>query len=110
MAVLHDSGSHKGPRNRLIRSVASSSGVLITSYNAVVSHKDALLEQDFQYIILDEGHKIRNPDAQITLTAKMFPTPHRLILSGPGQLCFNVLLDSGHKFDVLIVNRLAITK
>jgi DNA excision repair protein ERCC-6 len=28
------------------------------------------------------GHKIRNPDAKITVTIKCLRTPHRLILSG----------------------------
>lgn len=43
---------------------------------------DDLLRHDWHYVILDEGHKIRNPDAQATLAAKQFQTPHRLILSG----------------------------
>jgi DNA excision repair protein ERCC-6 len=34
------------------------------------------------YIVLDEGHKIRNPDAAITLACKSFITPHRIIMSG----------------------------
>ena len=40
-------------------------GVIITSYTAVVRLKDHLLHQKFHYVILDEGHKIRNPDAQV---------------------------------------------
>ena len=32
--------------------------------------------------MLDEGHKIRNPDAKVTLAVKQLATPHRLILSG----------------------------
>ncbi len=82
VAVLHDSGSHQGTRKELIRSIAKSHGILITSYNGVLAHKEELVEQDFHYIILDEGHKIRNPDAQVTLSVKEFHTPHRLILSG----------------------------
>ena len=30
----------------------------------------------------NKGHKIRNPDAQVTLAVKQFTTAHRLILSG----------------------------
>lgn len=40
-------------------------GVIITSYTAIVRLKDHLLHQRFHYVILDEGHKIRNPDAQV---------------------------------------------
>jgi hypothetical protein len=31
---------------------------------------------------LDEGHKIRNPDAEVTLVAKQLASPHRLVVSG----------------------------
>jgi DNA excision repair protein ERCC-6 len=41
-----------------------------------------LIAKNWHYVILDEGHKIRNPDAKITIVAKCFRTPHRLILSG----------------------------
>ncbi|TRY63996.1 hypothetical protein TCAL_00795 [Tigriopus californicus] len=82
VAVLHESGSHTGSRQSLIRSVVASKGVLITSFNGVVAFNDALVQGNFDYVILDEGHKIRNPDAKITLTVKTFPTSHRIILSG----------------------------
>ena len=36
-------------------------------------------------IILDEGHKIRNPNAQITLTCKQLKTRHRMINWPPLQ-------------------------
>jgi DNA excision repair protein ERCC-6 len=62
--------------------VTSSQGIVITSFSGLVSNKSDLLKQNFDYIILDEGHKIRNPDAQITLAVKEFPTSHRIILSG----------------------------
>lgn len=40
-------------------------GLLITSYTGAVQHKDALILRKWHYVILDEGHKIRNPDAQV---------------------------------------------
>ncbi|CAB1343345.1 unnamed protein product [Coregonus sp. 'balchen'] len=36
----------------------------------------------WHYVILDEGHKIRNPHAGVTTACKQFRTPHRFILSG----------------------------
>jgi SNF2 family DNA or RNA helicase len=39
--------------------------ILVTSYVGVVQHQEALLARDWHYVILDEGHKIRNPDAQV---------------------------------------------
>lgn len=62
--------------------VCRDSGVLITSYTGVRDQLEILLQHEWHYIVLDEGHKIRNPEAQITVALKRFTTPHRLILSG----------------------------
>lgn len=56
-------------------------GVLITSYEQVRKHQDMLLDK-FVYVFADEGHKLKSPDADITITAKRFDTPHRIIVSG----------------------------
>jgi len=54
-----------GKRTHLIKNMVKARGVVITSYTAVVRLKDALLDAHWHYIVLDEGHKIRNPDAQV---------------------------------------------
>lgn len=71
-----------GSKKTLIKSIQDSNGILITSYVGIVNNQDELLRYQWHYVILDEGHKIRNPDAQATLTVKQVATPHRLILSG----------------------------
>ena len=45
-------------------------GVIVTSYSNLRIHQDELLRYKWDYLILDEGHKIRNPDAEITLACK----------------------------------------
>eukprot|EP00794_Sanderia_malayensis_P008716 gene8716-9647_t len=82
VAVLHKSGSHSGRKEALIKHIVDDKGILVTSYSNLRIHQDQLLRYYWDYIILDEGHKIRNPDAEITLASKQFTTPHRLILSG----------------------------
>ncbi|XP_075420286.1 DNA excision repair protein ERCC-6 isoform X2 [Tenrec ecaudatus] len=81
VAVLHDTGScaHK---KKLIGDIAHYHGILITSYSYIRLMQDNISRHDWHYVILDEGHKIRNPNAAITLACKQFRTPHRLILSG----------------------------
>ncbi|KAK5972601.1 hypothetical protein GCK32_004138 [Trichostrongylus colubriformis] len=44
--------------------------------------EEFILPLAWHYVILDEGHKIRNPNAQITVALKKIHTPCRLILSG----------------------------
>ncbi|XP_023266383.1 DNA excision repair protein ERCC-6 isoform X2 [Seriola lalandi dorsalis] len=82
VAVLHETGSFTSNKERLIPEIASCHGILITSYSAVRTMQDALQRYDWHYIILDEGHKIRNPNAGVTTACKQFRTPHRFILSG----------------------------
>ena len=82
VAVLHSSGSHSGSKAQLVRNINSSGGVLVLSYQAVTSLIDLISSLSWHYVILDEGHKIRNPDAKVTLAVKQVATPHRLILSG----------------------------
>ncbi|KAL1461323.1 hypothetical protein WDU94_013230 [Cyamophila willieti] len=82
VAVLHGTGSFEGSRTQLIREMVRSHGIIITSYSSLVQHLEDLMVAKWHYVILDEGHTIRNPDSQVTLAAKCLRTPHRIILSG----------------------------
>lgn len=59
----------------------NSHGVLVTSYEQVRKNQEELLDK-FDYVIADEGHKMKSPDAEITMTCKKFDTAHRIIVSG----------------------------
>lgn len=54
----------------------------IRSYASLRHNQEVLLPIKWHYVILDEGHYIRNPDAEITIAAKQLRTPHRLLLTG----------------------------
>ncbi|KAM9477156.1 DNA excision repair protein ERCC-6 isoform 2-T2 [Clarias gariepinus] len=82
VAVLHETGSFNHKKEKLIPEIAASHGILITSYSYVRIMQDYIQKYDWHYIILDEGHKIRNPNAGVTVACKQFRTPHRFILSG----------------------------
>ena len=59
-----------GSKAALIGQICRGRGVLVTSYSAMTTHRELMTSQDWHYVILDEGHKIRNPDAQVTLAVK----------------------------------------
>lgn len=82
VAVLHQSGTFQGHKSQLIKELHKSSGIIITSYLGILKFKGNLLEHNWHYIILDEGHKIRNPTTKISVALKQFRTPHRLMLTG----------------------------
>ncbi|XP_042316777.1 DNA excision repair protein ERCC-6 isoform X2 [Sceloporus undulatus] len=82
VAVLHETGSYTKKKVKLIREIAACNGILITSYSYIRLLQDNICSYNWHYVILDEGHKIRNPNAAVTLACKQFSTPHRIILSG----------------------------
>jgi len=78
--------------------------VLVTTYAGLRIYREQLIPVKWSYAILDEGHKIRNPDSEISLTAKQLLTPHRIILSGtPMQ---NNLTELWSLFDFVFPGRL----
>uniref|UniRef100_A0A4W3GV51 DNA excision repair protein ERCC-6 n=1 Tax=Callorhinchus milii TaxID=7868 RepID=A0A4W3GV51_CALMI len=82
VAILHESGSFTTRKERLIREIAACNGILVTSYSYIRIMQESIGQYKWHYAILDEGHKIRNPNAGVTVACKQFQTPHRIILSG----------------------------
>ncbi|KAI6782191.1 helicase-like protein [Emericellopsis cladophorae] len=56
--------------------------IVITSYDVCRNEVDVLAEHNWNYIILDEGHLIKNAKAKISQAVKRFASNHRLILTG----------------------------
>jgi SNF2 family DNA or RNA helicase len=53
----------------------SKAGIILMGYEGLRRHSESLLPLDWGYVVLDEGHRIRNPDAEITLLCKqVLPT------------------------------------
>lgn len=89
---------------KIIKRVEEEGHVLVTTYSGLQSYADVLTDVEWGCAILDEGHKIRNPDAGITFSCKELRTPHRIILSGtPMQ---NSLIDLWSLFDFVFPMRL----
>jgi DNA excision repair protein ERCC-6 len=54
----------------IINKVLKDGHVLITTYAGIRVYQKHLLPIKWGYVVLDEGHKIRNPDADITIKCK----------------------------------------
>ena len=66
------------PVSELVAEAArSDAGVVLTTYEGLRAGREHLLGVRWGYAVLDEGHKIRNPDTEVTLVAKQLPTLHR---------------------------------
>ena len=112
VVILHSSGgsgsAESSARVATVRKACAASSkvcsVVVTSYEMMRLHASLLLAQRWRYIVLDEGHKIRNPDAEVTLICKRFNTGHRIILTGaPIQ---NKLTELWSLFDFVFPGRL----
>jgi DNA excision repair protein ERCC-6 len=89
---------------KVIAPVLEEGGVLITTYSGLQSYAPLLIPVDWEYAVLDEGHKIKNPDTAITIYCKELRTANRVILSGtPMQ---NNLLELWSLFDFIFPMRL----
>ncbi|OHW91236.1 DNA excision repair protein ercc-6 [Colletotrichum incanum] len=100
----YGSGRNGPAAHQIIKRVVRHGHVLVTTYAGLHSYNDELLSHEWGYAILDEGHKIRNPNAEVTVACKKLNTPHRLILSGtPIQ---NNLVELWSLFDFIYPMRL----
>ncbi|KAK4492466.1 hypothetical protein RD792_003275 [Penstemon davidsonii] len=89
--------------NRVLR---SESGLLITTYEQLRILGDKLLDIEWGYAVLDEGHRIRNPNAEVTLVCKQLQTVHRIIMTGaPIQ---NKLSELWSLFDFVFPGKLGV--
>ncbi len=64
-------------RELVAEAARSEAGVVLTTYEGLRAGREHLLNVRWGYAVLDEGHKIRNPDTEVTLVAKQLPTLHR---------------------------------
>lgn len=97
------SSAQKAAR-RVAKRVAEEGHVLVTTYAGLQTYAPLLIPMEWGTVVLDEGHKIRNPDTSITFHCKELRTPHRIILSGtPMQ---NNLTELWSLFDFVFPMRL----
>ncbi|RFU25865.1 hypothetical protein B7463_g10473, partial [Scytalidium lignicola] len=83
-----------------IRDQLGTTDIVITSYDICRNDCDILAPLNWNYLVLDEGHLIKNPRAKVTIAVKRLLSNHRLILSGtPIQ---NNVLELWSLFDFLM--------
>lgn len=82
--------------------------VVITSYETVRSDLASLASVSWDYIVLDEGHMIKNPRTKLTLAIKSLRGERRLLLSGtPIQ---NNVIELWSLFDFLMPGMLGVNE
>lgn len=103
------SGSSNGSKvsksaKKIVDRVVKHGHVLVTTYAGLQTYGRLLTPVEWGYAVLDEGHKIRNPNSAVTVYCKELRTPNRIILSGtPMQ---NNLTELWSLFDFIYPMRL----
>ncbi|OAA61910.1 DNA repair protein rhp26 [Niveomyces insectorum RCEF 264] len=97
-------GGSSAAARKIVDRVVQHGHVLLTTYAGLQTYGDILIPVNWGYAVLDEGHKIRNPNTAITVYCKELRTPNRVILSGtPMQ---NNLTELWSLFDFIYPMRL----
>ncbi|KAK4239615.1 hypothetical protein C8A03DRAFT_32294 [Achaetomium macrosporum] len=94
--------AYVGPpaERRAIKDMLDKTDIVITSYDVCRNDIDTIERYNWNYVVLDEGHLIKNPKAKITIAVKRLISNHRLILTGtPIQ---NNVLELWSLFDFLM--------
>jgi SNF2 family DNA or RNA helicase len=84
VVIFHHSNKSHTLSTSWFRSLCKSSSkvdILLTSYTTFQQYQKSFLNQSWLYVVLDEGHKIRNPQAGITIACKQLLSPNRLLLT-----------------------------
>eukprot|EP00628_Pelagophyceae_sp_CCMP2097_P016816 CAMPEP_0206848868 /NCGR_PEP_ID=MMETSP0975-20121206/26230_1 /ASSEMBLY_ACC=CAM_ASM_000399 /TAXON_ID=483370 /ORGANISM="non described non described, Strain CCMP2097" /LENGTH=1097 /DNA_ID=CAMNT_0054391505 /DNA_START=1 /DNA_END=3291 /DNA_ORIENTATION=- len=71
-------------RNRVMRDelVAGQFDVCVTSYEGVLKEKSFLCKTNWQYVLIDEAHRIKNPKSSLSKVVRLIPTQFRLLITG----------------------------
>ena len=94
--------AYVGPpaERKAMKDLLDKTDVVVTSYDVCRNDIDIIEKYNWNYVVLDEGHLIKNPKAKITMAVKRLPSNHRLILTGtPIQ---NNVLELWSLFDFLM--------
>ncbi|CAD6187758.1 unnamed protein product [Caenorhabditis auriculariae] len=87
--VLHGSGSYKEKYKtassflkKITSDPLSKTRVVITTYSTFLKNSGLMSDVEWNCAILDEGHLVKNPNAQITMNIKRIETPCKFLLTG----------------------------
>lgn len=87
MRVKEFHGASKAERNRNLERIQRKGGVIITTYQMLINNYEQLATYDqrefkWDYVILDEAHKIKTSSTKTAKSAHAIPARHRVLLTG----------------------------
>ena len=85
--ILYTGANPSAQRRRILRRLQRSKNglagsLVVTSYDIARRDYRKLKQISWLYVVVDEGHNIKNPDAKRTKAIKAIPGQHKLALTG----------------------------
>ncbi|KAH3723324.1 DNA excision repair protein ERCC-6-like [Pelomyxa schiedti] len=80
VGIFH--GSNPAQRLKEFKRVQKMTGICLTTYGMLLTQQEELCSVTWDYVILDEGHKIKNSKTQISKVARQIPSTRRILVSG----------------------------
>lgn len=56
--------------------------IIVTSYEIVINDRKYLQKYNWKYIVVDEGHRIKNLNCRLIKELKSYSSANRLLLTG----------------------------
>ncbi|ORY81644.1 hypothetical protein LY90DRAFT_375786, partial [Neocallimastix californiae] len=69
-------------RKRKMKTVDENFPIVITSYEIIIKDRKFLSKYNWKYIIVDEGHRLKNYNCKLFRELKAYKTDNRLLLTG----------------------------
>jgi SNF2 family DNA or RNA helicase len=72
---------YKDKRNRIVKSITKFNAI-ITTYETILSESSRLKTIPWEYLVVDEGHRLKNKKSKLLEYLKNFKCSHKLLLTG----------------------------
>lgn len=69
-------------RNHKLKKLDTTFPVVVTSYEVIMRDRKYLSKYQWKYIIVDEGHRLKNMDCRLIRELKSYHSANRLLLTG----------------------------
>jgi ATP-dependent DNA helicase len=69
-------------RNHKLKKLDTTFPVVVTSYEVIMRDRKYLSKYQWKYIIVDEGHRLKNMDCKLIRELKSYHSANRLLLTG----------------------------
>ena len=71
---------------RLTGKITEHFPVVVTSYEIVIADVKFLQRYHWKYVVVDEGHRLKNFNCKLLRELRTIPTANKLLLTGAGSL------------------------